>query len=77
MSGWTQAQAQSNNRKRRAAKRKNEAIAVHTPGSVQAAWAVYQAIEGAAWDAYDALEAPAWKAYLKIVNAAWKKARGG
>ena len=73
MSGWTQAQAESNNRKQRAAKRKNEAIAVPTKGVVQAAWATYQAVEGSAWAAYDAVEAPAWRAYLVVVNAAWEK----
>ena len=70
---WTEAQVESNNRKQRAATRKNEAIAVPTPGSVQTAWEAYQAVEGLAWAAYDAIEAPAWKAYLAVVNAAWKK----
>ncbi len=73
MSGWTQAKAESNNRKQRAAKRKNEVIVVPTSGNVQMAWATYQAVERAAWDAYDAVEAPAWKAYLAAVSAAWGK----
>ena len=75
MTQWTQAKVESNNRRQRAATRKNEAIAVPTPGSVQEAWATYQAIEGSAWEAYDAIEEPAWKAYLVVVNAAWNEAQ--
>ena len=75
MSQWTQARVDSNNRKQRTATRKNEALTSPIEGTVQTAWAAYQAVEGSAWEAYEAVEGPAWKAYLVVVNAAWNEAQ--